>query len=61
MVAGRPIILQAKDGHALWVSRSVMANIEPVPDEVEGGVIVRDPLGKPTGTDGLEYLFCYSR
>ncbi|KAI0666716.1 amidohydrolase family-domain-containing protein [Trametes maxima] len=48
IVAGRPIVLQSKDGHALWVSLAVLQSIE-LPNEVEGGVIVRDPSGKPTG------------
>ncbi|PSR72158.1 hypothetical protein PHLCEN_2v11950 [Hermanssonia centrifuga] len=49
VVAGRPIILQSKDGHALWVSRKIMTAMEPIPDEVEGGIIIRDPFGKPAG------------
>lgn len=34
----------------LWVSQAVLRSIEPLPAEVEGGVIVRDSFGKPTGT-----------
>ncbi|KAI0702541.1 amidohydrolase family-domain-containing protein [Earliella scabrosa] len=49
IVAGRPVVLQSKDGHALWVSRAVIQSMEPLPDEVEGGVIVRDASGQPTG------------
>ncbi|KAI0818459.1 amidohydrolase family-domain-containing protein [Trametes gibbosa] len=49
IVAGRPVVLQSKDGHALWVSKSVLRSMEPLPEEVEGGVIVRDSFGKPTG------------
>ncbi|KAI0656518.1 amidohydrolase family-domain-containing protein [Cubamyces menziesii] len=49
IVAGRPVVLQSKDGHALWVSLTVLQAMEPLPDEVEGGVIVRDSFGKPTG------------
>ncbi|KAM5535097.1 hypothetical protein V8D89_011183 [Ganoderma adspersum] len=49
IVAGRPVALQSKDGHALWVSSAVLKSIEPLPEEVEGGVIVRDSFGKPTG------------
>ncbi|KAI0351006.1 hypothetical protein OH77DRAFT_1411838 [Trametes cingulata] len=49
IVAGRPVVLQSKDGHALWVSLAVLESISPLPDEVEGGVIVRDSFGKPTG------------
>lgn len=49
-MAGRPVVLQSKDGHMLWVSQAVLRSIEPLPTEVEGGVIVRDSFGKPTGT-----------
>lgn len=49
VVAGRPIVLQSKDGHAIWVSAKVLNSIKPMPDEVEGGVIVRDGNGNPTG------------
>ncbi|KAF7790314.1 hypothetical protein EIP86_001268 [Pleurotus ostreatoroseus] len=49
VVAGRPIILQSKDGHALWVSKAILSKMEPIPEEVEGGVIVRDASGQPTG------------
>ncbi|KAI0081997.1 hypothetical protein K474DRAFT_1586784 [Panus rudis PR-1116 ss-1] len=49
VVAGRPIVLQSKDGHAIWVSKKVLDGIQPLPDEVEGGVIVRDSEGNPTG------------
>lgn len=49
-VRNRPIVLQSKDGHALWVSQKVIDAMEVIPDEVEGGVIVRDSSGKPTGT-----------
>ena len=53
VVAGRPIILQSKDGHALWVSQKILDAMDPIPDEVEGGVIARDPSGKPTGSLAL--------
>ncbi|RPD54198.1 hypothetical protein L226DRAFT_523911 [Lentinus tigrinus ALCF2SS1-7] len=49
VVAGRPVVLQSKDGHALWVSHAVLQAMNPIPDEVEGGVIVRDSFGRPTG------------
>lgn len=53
IVAGRPIILQSKDGHALWVSQKILTAMQPLPNEVEGGVIVRDDLGNPTGKVGI--------
>ena len=49
LVAGRPIVLQSKDGHALWVSKKVLRLMEPIPDAVEGGIIIRDSHGNPTG------------
>lgn len=45
----RPIVLQSKDGHAIWVSKAILQAIQPLPEGVEGGVIVRDGAGKPTG------------
>ncbi|KXN90193.1 Putative amidohydrolase YtcJ [Leucoagaricus sp. SymC.cos] len=35
--------------HALWVSNQAMKLSTPFPDSVEGGVIVRDGKGRPTG------------
>ncbi|KAG9316428.1 amidohydrolase family-domain-containing protein [Chiua virens] len=49
VVHGRPVVLQSKDGHALWVSKMVLQLSGPFPQEVEGGVIFRDALGIPTG------------
>ena len=61
VVAGRPVVLQSKDGHALWVSLAVLQSMDPLPDEVEGGVIVRDAAGKPTGVptslSSIEYSY----
>ncbi|PPQ64997.1 hypothetical protein CVT26_015706 [Gymnopilus dilepis] len=49
VVRGRPVVLQSKDCHALWVSSKVIEQSPPLPEDVEGGVIIRDPEGKPTG------------
>ncbi|KAG2015924.1 amidohydrolase, variant 2 [Coprinopsis cinerea AmutBmut pab1-1] len=49
ILRGRPIILQSKDCHALWVSSAALKPSLPLPDEVEGGVIVRDQNNQPTG------------
>ncbi|EPQ57555.1 amidohydrolase 3, partial [Gloeophyllum trabeum ATCC 11539] len=49
VVKSRPVVLQSKDGHALWVSQAVLQSMEPLPDRMEGGVVVRDELGRPTG------------
>jgi len=48
-VRGRPVVLQSKDGHALWVSQRVLDAMAPIPAHVEGGHIVRDEAGNPTG------------
>jgi len=46
---GRPIALRSKDAHGYWVSRKILDAMEPIPAEVDGGVIIRDPYGQPTG------------
>lgn len=43
------VVLEAKDGHAIWVNSRVLEDISPLPESVDGGVIVRDASGKPTG------------
>ncbi|KAF8813640.1 hypothetical protein BYT27DRAFT_7083829 [Phlegmacium glaucopus] len=49
IVRGRPVVLQSKDCHALWVSSKIIEASLPLPEAVEGGVIVRDNAGRPTG------------
>ncbi|CAL1708111.1 unnamed protein product [Somion occarium] len=49
VVRGRPIVLQSKDGHAIWVSKKILDDIEFIPEEIEGGTIFRDSNGNPTG------------
>ncbi|THV06783.1 hypothetical protein K435DRAFT_848853 [Dendrothele bispora CBS 962.96] len=49
IITGRPVVLQSKDCHALWVSSAALETSLPLPLEVEGGVIVRDQYGYPTG------------
>lgn len=49
VLLGRPIVLQSKDGHALWVSTSVVKSSSPFPETIDGGVIVRDASGAPIG------------
>lgn len=52
------VVLESKDGHAIWVNSKVLEDISPLPEHVEGGVIIRDASGKPTGdVDPLLYLF----
>ncbi|KAI0305633.1 amidohydrolase family-domain-containing protein [Multifurca ochricompacta] len=52
------VVLEAKDGHAVWVNSKVLEEISPLPESVEGGVIVRDASGKPTGVflDNAQFL-----
>jgi hypothetical protein len=52
------VVLEAKDGHAIWVNSRVLEDISPLPENVEGGVIVRDASGKPTGVllDNAQFL-----
>lgn len=55
VTAGRPIWLTSKDGHAIWASKKVIELAEERlpggewPEEVEGGVILRDDEGRPSG------------
>ncbi|KAF9260444.1 hypothetical protein L218DRAFT_1002760 [Marasmius fiardii PR-910] len=49
LLKGRPIALRRVDGHATWVSSRVLEIIGELPSEVEGGMIVRDEKGNPTG------------
>jgi hypothetical protein len=49
VLRGRPIVLQSKDGHALWVSTSVIESSSPFPKTLEGGIIIRDSAGQPIG------------
>ncbi|KIK09545.1 hypothetical protein K443DRAFT_671448, partial [Laccaria amethystina LaAM-08-1] len=49
LLKGRLISLSRIDGHARWVSPAVLELMNDLPKEVEGGQIVRDEQGKPTG------------
>ncbi|KAH8084879.1 amidohydrolase family-domain-containing protein [Cristinia sonorae] len=57
LLAARPIALSRVDGHAMWVSPRVIELTKesqpghkwPSDDEIEGGSIVRDSDGNPTG------------
>ena len=57
VVRGRPVVLQSKDCHALWVSSKVIEISLPFPEFVEGGLILRDDAGRPTGK--LCYVLTY--
>ncbi|KAF7375864.1 Amidohydrolase 3 [Mycena sanguinolenta] len=49
LLRGRPILLFRVDVHASWVSERVLEILGPLPSEVDGGRIIRDASGKPTG------------
>lgn len=50
---GKKICLARVDVHAEWVSRAVLDELEKrpggLPQTVDGGLIVRDDQGRPTG------------
>ncbi|GAA97156.1 uncharacterized protein L969DRAFT_42432 [Mixia osmundae IAM 14324] len=43
------IVLKRVDFHALWLSQAAIDSLEPLPDQIDGGLIVRDETGRPTG------------
>lgn len=49
LLVGRPIALTRVDVHASWVSPRVLEIMGELPSEVEGGLIIRDTKGHPTG------------
>ncbi|KAF7315179.1 Amidohydrolase 3 [Mycena indigotica] len=51
VLKGRPILLYRVDVHAAWVSERALELMQPFPkdSEIEGGSIVRDSDGNPTG------------
>jgi predicted amidohydrolase YtcJ len=49
LLRGRSIALFRVDEHADWVSNAILSNLTNLPDAVDGGLIVRDDAGKPTG------------
>ncbi|ESK93905.1 amidohydrolase 3 [Moniliophthora roreri MCA 2997] len=51
LLRGKAIALRRVDGHATWVSSRVLETMGEIPpdSEVEGGLIIRDESGKPTG------------
>ncbi|KAI9571870.1 amidohydrolase family-domain-containing protein [Boletus coccyginus] len=49
LLRGRRIYLDRVDVHAAWVSNRVLQLMGELPREVDGGLIIRDSFGKPTG------------
>ena len=49
MIKGRLISLSRIDGHARWVSPAVLHQMSDLPENIDGGLIVRDKQGNPTG------------
>lgn len=49
LLRGRPILLLRIDYHSYWVSNTILSNLQNLPDAVDGGLIIRDGVGKPTG------------
>jgi hypothetical protein len=49
LLRGRRISLARIDAHASWVSNRVLQLAAPLPENVDGGLIIRDKHGKPTG------------
>ena len=49
VLRGRPILLQRVDVHAIWVSQRVLNEVGELPKVVEGGSVIRDADGSPTG------------
>lgn len=57
VLRGRPIILYRKDLHAAWISSTALELTVPnLPDKINGGEIIRDSKGKPTGMSFLPYV-----
>ncbi len=51
IVSNRPVVLERVDGHAIWVNSNAMklAEIGSTTQDPEGGKIIRDNVGNPTG------------
>jgi hypothetical protein len=57
VLRGRRIVLQSKDGHALWVSSSVIEAMGSIPADIEGGVYTRTDSGHPAGQQASTPVF----
>jgi predicted amidohydrolase YtcJ len=55
LLRGRFVLLARIDGHASWASNAVLSKLNNLPDEVYGGLIVRDKAGNPTGPSDFSH------
>lgn len=58
LLRGRSVLLDRVDYHTCWVSNAILSKLNNLPDEVEGGRIVRDHAGKPTGSPDFSLVGC---
>src|SRR6266851_905169 len=49
LLRGRLVLLVRVDYHTYWVSNAILSRLQNLPDVVDGGYIVRDGAGNPTG------------
>ena len=58
LLRGRSVLLARIDYHAYWVSNAILSklNSNGLPDEVNGGLIVRDKAGNPTGPSDFSLI-----
>ncbi|THH17484.1 hypothetical protein EW146_g3337 [Bondarzewia mesenterica] len=55
LLRDRPIALSRIDVHASWVSHRVIEQMGKLPEEVYGGIIVRDDQGNPTEPSSVKW------
>jgi hypothetical protein len=56
LLHGRSVLLARIDYHAYWASNAILSKLNSLPDEVDGGLIVRDKAGKPTGPSDFSLI-----
>jgi len=49
LLRGRLVLLVRVDYHTYWVSNAILSKLQNLPDAVDGGSIIRDGAGNPTG------------
>ena len=58
LLSGRSVLFVHIDHHAYSVSNAILSKLKNLPDEVEGGLIVRDRAGNHAGPSDFS-LFGY--